>query len=60
MCVCAKTFNEITVANVPARGDRFTAPNPTKNWLEMYTQEADSVRILLDTTRTHTHTAVEN
>lgn len=38
-----QSYNEVVVANVPARGDRFIAPDPTKSWLEMYAQEADAV-----------------
>lgn len=43
------------MANVPARGDRFTPAHPSKNWLEMYTQKADSVQPRAPHTP-HTHT----
>jgi len=50
-----RLYNEVVVANIPARGDRFVKPNPTKNWLEMYAQEADAKKRKLRTTDEHTH-----
>lgn len=50
-----RPYNEIVVANVPARGDRFTPAHPSKNWLEMYTQKADSKKRSARSAKEHTY-----
>ena len=41
-----KPYNSVVISNIPNPNDKSIPPNPTKPWLEMFTIEYDSVRII--------------